>query len=62
MFQSSTLFIAMDVHKESISVAYVPHDHGAEVTYLGSIGARQADIDQTDPQDAMEGQTSRLCL
>jgi transposase len=36
----------MDVHKESIAVAYVAQDHGAEVTYLGSIGTRQCDIDQ----------------
>jgi transposase len=36
----------MDVHKESIAVAYVAQDHGAEVTYLGSIGTRQCDLDQ----------------
>jgi len=35
----------MDVHKDSISIAYVPQDHGAEVTYLGTIGTRQADLD-----------------
>lgn len=45
MPQSSTLYIGMDVHQESIAVAYVAHDHGAEVTYLGPIGTRQADID-----------------
>lgn len=42
----NTLFIGMDVHKESIAVAYVAQDHGAEVTYLGAIGTRQTDIDQ----------------
>src|SRR5215216_388678 len=46
MSQSSTLFIGMDVHKESIAVAYVAQDHGAEVTYLGTIGTRQCAIDQ----------------
>jgi transposase len=46
MSQSSTLFIGMDVHKDTIAVAYVAQDHGAEVTYLGSIGTRQCDIDQ----------------
>jgi transposase len=46
MSQSSTLFIGMDVHKDSIAVAYVAQDHGAEVTYLGTIGTRQCDIDQ----------------
>ena len=46
MAQSSTLFIGMDVHKETIAVAYVAQDHGAEVTYLGTMGTRQCDIDQ----------------
>ena len=45
MSQSRTLFIGMDVHKESIAVAYVAQDHGADVTYLGAIGTRQCDID-----------------
>jgi transposase len=46
MHQSSTLYIGMDVHKDSIAVAYVTQQHGAEVTYLGTIGTRQCDIDQ----------------
>src|SRR5919108_31669 len=46
MSQSSTLFIGMDVHKDTIAVAYVAQDHGAEVTYIGTIGTRQCDIDQ----------------
>lgn len=46
MSQSTTLFIGMDVHKDAIAVAYVAQDHGAEVTYLGTIGTRQCDIDQ----------------
>jgi transposase len=46
MSQSSTRFIGMDVHKESIAVAYVSQDHGAEVTYLGPIGTRHGDIDK----------------
>jgi hypothetical protein len=36
----------MDVHKDTIAVAYVAQEHGAEVTYLGTIGTRQCDIDQ----------------
>jgi transposase len=36
----------MDVHKESITVAYVAQDHGAAVVPLGSIGTRQCDLDQ----------------
>jgi transposase len=46
MSPSSTLFIGMEVHKETIAVASVAQDHGAEVTYLGSIGTRQCDLDQ----------------
>jgi transposase len=46
MNQSSTLYIGMDVHKDSIAVAYVAQDHGAEVIYLGTIGTRQCDLDQ----------------
>src|SRR5919201_5268618 len=46
MSPSSTLFIGMDVHKDSIAVAYVAQAHGAEVMYLGAIGTRQCDIDQ----------------
>jgi transposase len=45
MSQSSTLFIGMDVHKDAMAVAYVAQDHGAEVTYRGSLGTRQCDID-----------------
>ena len=46
MAQSSTLYVGMDVHKESITVAYVAQDDGAEVVSLGTIGTRQCDIDQ----------------
>jgi transposase len=46
MPQSSTLYVGLDVHKESIAVAYVAKDYEAEVTYLGSIGTRQCDIDK----------------
>src|SRR5882724_1453528 len=46
MSQSSTLDIGWDVHKDSIAVAYVAAEHGAEVTDLGTIGTRQCDIDQ----------------
>src|SRR5262245_3132010 len=44
MSQPTTLYIGMDVHKDAIVVAYVAQDHGAEVTYLGTIGTCQCDI------------------
>jgi transposase len=46
MPQSSTLYVGLDVHQESIAVAYIAQEHGAEVTSLGTIGTRQGDIDQ----------------
>jgi transposase len=46
MHQSSTLYIGWDVHQDSMAVAYVAQDHGAEVTDLGAIGTRQCDSDQ----------------
>jgi transposase len=45
MHQPSTLDVGMDVHQESIAVAYVAREYGAEVVSLGSIGTRQCDLD-----------------
>jgi len=45
MHQSSTLYIGLDVHKESIAVAYVAKADHAEGVSLGNIGTRQCDID-----------------
>ncbi len=42
---SKTLYVGLDVHKESIAVAYAREDRGAEVVSLGPIGTRQYDID-----------------
>jgi transposase len=46
MRHSSTLYGGLDVHKESIAVAYAPEERGAEVVFLGTIGTRQCDIDK----------------
>ncbi len=46
MKKPATLFVGLDVHKDSISVAYVPDDRRAEVTYVGRIGTRPADVDR----------------
>src|SRR2546428_539367 len=42
---SKTLYVGLDVHKDSIAVAYAPEDRGAEVVSLGPIGTRQCAID-----------------
>ena len=46
MPHSSTLYVGLDVHKDSIAVAYVANDHDAEVIDLGPMGPRPCDIDQ----------------
>src|SRR5213593_4547367 len=46
MNHSTTLFVGLDVHKDSIAVAHVPENRLAEVTFVGPIGTRQCDIDR----------------
>jgi transposase len=46
MNHPSTLYVGLDVHKDSISVAHVFEIRSAEVTFVGSIGTRQGDIDR----------------
>jgi hypothetical protein len=53
MKHSSTLYVGLDVHKESIAVAYVSDAKDAEVFYLGSIGTRQSDIDKLIPGETI---------
>jgi transposase len=42
----STLYVGLDVHKESIAVAYASEARDAEVVFWGRIGTRQSDIDK----------------
>src|SRR5262245_42355201 len=46
MQQSSTLYVGLDVHQDSIAIADVAKEHHAEVVFLGTIGPRQCDIDK----------------
>jgi transposase len=46
MAHTSTLFVGLDVHKETIAVAHVGEEREAEVVSLGTIGTRQCDIDK----------------
>ena len=43
---SKTLYVGLDVHKDSIAVAYAPEERAAEVVSVGTIGTRQCDIDK----------------
>jgi hypothetical protein len=36
----------MDVHKDSMAVAYMTQDHSAEVIYFGTIGTPHIDLDK----------------
>lgn len=46
MYQSRTLYVRMDVHKDLMAVAYVAEGHPPDVVFLGTIGTRQCDIEQ----------------
>jgi transposase len=43
---SRIVYVGLDVHKDSIAVAYAPEERAAEVVALGAIGTRQCDIDK----------------
>jgi transposase len=45
MKKATTRYVGLDVHKESIAVAYASDDGPAEPVALGTIGTRQCDID-----------------
>ena len=42
----TTLFVGLDVHKDSIAVAYVSDLPSEAPTYVGKLGTRQADVDK----------------
>ena len=46
MHKPTTLFVGLDVHKDSIAVAHVCDIASQAPTYVGEIGTRQADIDK----------------
>jgi transposase len=45
MKDGSTLYVGLDVHKDSIAVAYASDDRTTAPVHLGAIGPRQCDID-----------------
>ena len=57
MAEGSILFIGLDVHKESIAVAYGSGKREAEVMFLGTSGTRQCDIDKLVRKRQAKGKT-----
>src|SRR6266852_6535281 len=53
----TTIYVGLDVHRESIAVAYAPEDRGAEVISRGTIGPRQCDIHKLIRQLQAKGAT-----
>jgi transposase len=60
MAYTSTRFVGLDVHKETIAVAYVGEERGAAVTSVGTIGPRQSAIDKLIRKRQAKGQTLHL--
>jgi len=46
MAEPTTLYVGLDVHKESIAVAYASADRASEVVHVGQVGTREADLDK----------------
>ena len=46
MAEPTTLFVGLDVHKDSIAVAHATIDHASDVVYVGQVGTREADIEK----------------
>ncbi|MBZ5637586.1 MAG: IS110 family transposase [Acidobacteriia bacterium] len=60
MQKPTTLFVGLDVHKDSIAVAYAEAERTDPPSFLGSIGTRQADIDKLIRR--LRGKASHLVL
>ena len=46
MSQPTTIFVGLDVHKDSISVAYAARGQDGPAQFVGPIGTRQSDIEK----------------
>jgi hypothetical protein len=61
MGHTSTVFVGLAVHQETIAVAYGAEERGAEVTSLGTSGARQCDIAKVIRKLPAKGKTCTWC-
>jgi transposase len=58
MKHSTTLHVGLDIHKDSISVAYAQEEREIQPIFVGPIGTRQCDIDRLIRQ--LHSKASRL--
>ena len=56
-----TLFIGLDVHKDSIAVAYCADERGSQATFLGPIGPASATLTSGCESSRARRATSCLC-
>jgi hypothetical protein len=57
---NAMLFVGLDVHKDSIAVAYAPEDPRSDAICRGNIGTRQCDIDKLIKQLRAKGRTLQV--
>ena len=60
MAEPSTLYVGLDVHKDHIAVAHAAARRTPDVTDVGPIGTREADLDK--PLRRLRGQAARLVV
>jgi len=58
MPKRTPLFVGLDVHKETISVAYAASESSSPPHFVGQIGTRQCDVDKLVRR--LQGQSPRL--
>ncbi len=44
MSKATTVFIGLDVHRNSISVAYAAEERGSEIVFVGQVGPRRCRV------------------
>ena len=57
MDHASPLYVGLDVHKDTIAVAYIDSAPGAEAVSVGTIGTRHSDLDRLIRRLTSKGKT-----